>query len=56
MTAINQTGICITEIVYDMMLKNVNCVSLLKNRISYIICNEAKQLIRKANFTGYTVN
>ena len=55
MTAATKTDISITEIVYDMMVMNVNCASLIKNRISYIIRNHANQQIRKGNFTGYNV-
>lgn len=55
MTAATKTDISITEIVYDMMVMNVNCASLIKNRIGYIIRNHANQLIRKGNFTGYNV-
>ena len=55
MTALTKSNISITEIVYDMMMVNVNCASLIKNRISYIIRNKANKLIRKGNFTGYNV-
>jgi hypothetical protein len=55
MTALTTTDISVTEIVYDMMMLNVNCASLIKKRISYIIRNQAKQLIRKGYFTGYNV-
>ncbi|MBC7651882.1 MAG: hypothetical protein H7101_09040 [Deinococcales bacterium] len=55
MTALTKTNISITEIVNDIMIVNVNCASLIKNRISYIIRNNANKLIRKGNFTGYNV-
>lgn len=55
MTTPTKTDISITEIVYEMMMVNVNCASLLKNRISYVIRNHANKLIRKGNFMGYNV-
>lgn len=55
MTTLNKTDISITEIVYDLMMVNVNRASLLKNCITYVIRNQANKLIRKGNFSGYNV-
>ncbi|MDI9364250.1 MAG: hypothetical protein QM541_04810 [Flavobacterium sp.] len=55
MTTLNKTDISITEIVYDLMMINVNRASLLKNCITYVIRNQANKLIRKGNFSGYNV-
>ncbi len=37
------------------MMVQVNCASLIKNGLSYVIRNQANQLIRKGNFTGFNV-
>lgn len=55
MTTLNKTDISITEIVYDLMMVNVNRASLLKNCITYVIRNQANKLVRKGNFSGYNV-
>lgn len=55
MTTLNKTDISITEVVYDLMMVNVNRASLLKNCITYVIRNQANKLIRKGNFSGYNV-
>lgn len=55
MTTLNKTDISITEIVYDLMMVNVNRASLLKDCITYVIRNQANKLVRKGNFSGYNV-
>jgi hypothetical protein len=55
MTTSNKTDISITEIVYDLMMVNVNRASLLKDCITYVIRNQANKLVRKGNFSGYNV-
>lgn len=55
MTPLNKTDISITEIVYDLMIVNVNKASLIKNCITYVVRNQANKLIRKGNFSGYNV-
>jgi hypothetical protein len=55
MTALNKTDISITEIVYDLMMVNVNRASLLKDCITYVIRNQSNKLVRKGNFSGYNV-
>ncbi|MFL9485331.1 hypothetical protein ACI6Q2_21290 [Chitinophagaceae bacterium LWZ2-11] len=49
------TEVSITEVVYDFMMVHVNCSSLQKAGVSYSICNQSNELIRKGNFTGFMV-
>ena len=51
------SDISITEVVYDMMMVQVNCTSLIDRGLSYVIRSQANpnKFVRKGNLSSYNV-